>query len=356
MNLALAPTIGSPDTPAKVVNLLAHWQRLQMTWDRFVERHEKGSIFHLSHMIRAFQAAKGHTVLPLAAVDGSGEIIALLVAVRVQTLPDPFGRIASRSILYAEPLCHDDPLSINALATLIFEHDRFMRHRVLFTEVRPLFAAGPERTALEQCGYQYSDYLNYLIDLTPPLKALQTQMHKSVRRGIRKCEQRGYQAREVDTLAGIEQLYHFLELTYRNAKVPLADRSLFEAAFAELHPRGMIKLIATYDGDTPLAMDSLLTFKGRSYAWYGGMVRLTGISPFDCLQWYEIAWAKQQGCALYDFGGAGWPNEPYGVREYKAKFGGELVNFGRYRKVNSPWKLALAERAYQFGRTFISPK
>jgi hypothetical protein len=44
------------------------------------------------------------------------------------------------------------------------------------------------------------------------------------------------------------------------------------------------------------------------------------------------------------------------VREYKAKFGGELVCYGRYRKVYSPWKLRLAERAYQFGRTVIAPK
>ena len=58
----------------------------------------------------------------------------------------------------------------------------------------------------------------------------------------------------------------------------------------------------------------------------------------------------------YDFGGAGWPNVPYGVRDFKASFGGELVCYGRYRKVYSRWKMALAERAYELGRTVISPK
>jgi CelD/BcsL family acetyltransferase involved in cellulose biosynthesis len=343
-------------TAWKVINLLESWDQMHEAWDRFVDRHPKGSIFHLSPMIRAYQAARGHAVLPLAAVDPAGEITALLVAVRVQTLPDPFGRVSSRSIYYAEPLCDDDPGSIEALAKLIARHDMFVGGRVLFSEVRPLLAPGPERAALELCGYEFQEYLNYVVDLSPSLEELWMQMRKSARRGVRQCERRGFHIRELDTPGSIEQLYYFLKATYRNARVPVADRSLFEAAFAELHPRGMIKLIATYDGDRPVAMDSLLNYKGRSFAWYGGLERITGVSPFDYVQWYELAWAKENGYSLYDFGGAGWPNEPYGVREYKAKFGGELVCYGRYRKVYSPWKLRLAERAYQFGRTVIAPK
>jgi serine/alanine adding enzyme len=349
-------SIAHRDTAWKAVNLLDHWDKWHEAWDRFVDRHPKGSIFHLSPMIRAFQAARGHKVLPLAAVDESGEITALLVAVRVQTLPDPFGRVSSRSIYYAEPLCEDAPESIAALATLIARHDRCVGGRVLFSEVRPLMAPGPERIALESCGYEFQEYLNYIVDLSPPLEELWMKLRKSARRGVRQCERRDYHIREMDTPDSVDRLYRFLKATYRNARVPLADRSLFEAAFAELHPRGMLKLIATYDGDRPVAMDSLLNYKDRSFAWYGGLERVVGVSPFDYLQWYELAWAKEHGHTLYDFGGAGWPDEPYGVRDYKAKFGGELVCFGRYRKVYSPWKMRLAERAYQLGRTVIAPK
>jgi lipid II:glycine glycyltransferase (peptidoglycan interpeptide bridge formation enzyme) len=76
----------------------------------------------------------------------------------------------------------------------------------------------------------------------------------------------------------------------------------------------------------------------------------------DYLTWHEIAWSCDHGIARYDFGGAGWPDKPYGVREYKARFGGDLVCYGRYRKIYSRWKLALAERAYELGRGVISPK
>jgi CelD/BcsL family acetyltransferase involved in cellulose biosynthesis len=349
-------SIALSTTTCTVVDLLDDWDQWHEAWDRFVDQHPKGSIFHLSSMIRACHAARGHNVLPLAAVNDMGEITALLVAVRVQTLPDPFGRVSSRSIFYAEPLCHDDSGSIDALSKLIARHDKHVGGRVLFSEVRPLLAPGPERSALELCGYEFQEYLNYVVDLSPPLEELWTKLRKSARRGVRQCEKRDFHIRELDTPDSIEQLYQFLKGTYRNARVPLADQSLFDAAFTELHPRGLLKLIATYDGDRPVAMDSLLNYKGRSFAWYGGLERITGVSPFDYLQWYELAWAKEHGFELYDFGGAGWPNEPYGVREYKAKFGGELVCYGRYRKVYSPWKFRLAERAYEFGRTVIAPK
>lgn len=58
---------------------------------------------------------------------------------------------------------------------------------------------------------------------------------------------------------------------------------------------------------------------------------------------------------LYDFGGAGWPNEDYGPRHFKKKFGGELVRFGRYRKVFSPIRMKMAEAAYDATRRMSRP-
>src|SRR6187402_288621 len=108
----------------QTLNLLDNWDALQPAWDEYVERHAKGTVFHTSAMVQVFAAAKGHTVLPLAAVDDDGQIQSLLVAVRVQTLPNMFGAVSSRSVWYAEPLCGDSPAGANSLADLIEEHDR----------------------------------------------------------------------------------------------------------------------------------------------------------------------------------------------------------------------------------------
>jgi CelD/BcsL family acetyltransferase involved in cellulose biosynthesis len=344
------------ETSCEVVDLLTDWQAMEPAWDDFVRAHPKGSIFHSSQMVHVFQAAKHHSPLALAAIGAGGEIVAMLVGVRVQTLPDPLGRVSSRSILYAEPLCYDNPHSIEALAALIAEHDRQMQHTTLFTEVRPLFSPGPERIALEQCGYQFLDYLNYIVDVSQPPDVLWRAMQRDARRGVRESQREGFETRRINAPDAVDHLYSLLLMSYGNASVPLAHRSLFEAAFATLHETGRLKMEAVVKDDTPVAMLAMLLFKDTALAWYCGTQRLRGFSPLDYLIWREMLWCHEQGYTVFDMGGAGWPNEPYGVRRYKSKFGGKLVRYGRYRKIYSPWRMALAETAYQYGRKFISPK
>src|SRR4051794_6836793 len=203
----------------EVVSLLDDWNRVQPAWDRYVLEHPRGSIFHTSEMVRAYGDAKGYKPLALASVAPDGRIAAMLVAVRVQTLPPPMGGISSRSIFYSEPLCDDDPASIEALVQLIATHDRLVRRKVLFTEVRPLYAPGPERIALDRCGYKYLDYLNLLIDVTQPVDRLWGDLHKSVQRAVRQCERRGLEVREVDGSVAIDQLYPLLKASYAHSGV-----------------------------------------------------------------------------------------------------------------------------------------
>ena len=90
-----------------------------------------------------------------------------------------------------------------------------------------------------------------------------------------------------------------------------------------------------------------LCYGPRYFAWYGGTSRPPGLHPFACLVWDEIQQSHQQGLAIYDFGGAGRPEEEYGPRVFKSRFHGQLVNHGRFRRVFSRGKLALAERGYK---------
>ena len=286
----------------EIVNLLDHWDELRPAWDQFVDNHPKGTVFHTPEMIRVYQAAKGHSPLPLAAVLPDGRITALLVAVRVQTLPDPLGRLSSRSILFAEPLCEDETASIDGLTGLIGRHDSVMRRSVLFTEIRPLFAPGVEHRVLVGCGYQYLDYLNYLVDLTKPRDTLWTELHRSARRAIRTCDRRGFEVCEVVASNAVDQLYPLLQLSYEHSGVPLADRSLFDAAMVELQPRNLIRVFGAFQDGTPTAMDVMLTFKDRIYFWYGGVLCASGISPCSSLRWHEMEWAQDRGYAVCDSG------------------------------------------------------
>ena len=58
--------------------------------------------------------------------------------------------------------------------------------------------------------------------------------------------------------------------------------------------------------------------------------------PSVMATWAAIDYACSHGIERFDFMGAGAPNDGgYGVRDFKAKFGGELVEHGRFKCVNN---------------------
>ncbi len=73
------------------------------------------------------------------------------------------------------------------------------------------------------------------------------------------------------------------------------------------------------------------------YDWYAGADdSYLEYRPNDILSWSILKWGIKNNYEVFDFGGAGKPNVPYGVRDYKLKFGGELVNFGRFEIIHKP--------------------
>ena len=71
----------------------------------------------------------------------------------------------------------------------------------------------------------------------------------------------------------IADWYGLVSKTYQAARLPLADRSLFEAAFDILHPRGMIRFWLARIGAAYAAASAELVYKDVIYGWYGGMDR-----------------------------------------------------------------------------------
>jgi lipid II:glycine glycyltransferase (peptidoglycan interpeptide bridge formation enzyme) len=60
------------------------------------------------------------------------------------------------------------------------------------------------------------------------------------------------------------------------------------------------------------------------------------IYPSTYATYLGIKYAAENGCKIFDMMGAGKPDEAYGVRDFKAKFGGEMVEHGRYLCIRKP--------------------
>jgi serine/alanine adding enzyme len=324
-------------------------------WRNFVDNNPRGNIFHAPEMFRVFAKTVGHMPELWAVVDGKPEVLALMTPVHITLMNGVLRRFTTRSVVYGSILAQDTARGQDALRLLLETYARNIRGRSLFTELRNLQNLDDLQPLFEDYGYSYQDHLNYLIDLDRPAEEILQGLGKRTRKKIRKGLRDGHvQISEATNRAELAHWYETLQKTYSNAQVPLADRSLFEAAFDVLRPRNMAKFLLARVGDVTAACSVELTYKDTIYGWYGGSDRVySEYLPNEMLIWHILDWGASNGYRVYDFGGAGRPDEEYGVRDFKAKFGGDLVNFGRNIYVHHSIRLKLSEQGYEIYRRFL---
>ncbi len=78
----------------------------------------------------------------------------------------------------------------------------------------------------------------------------------------------------------------------------------------------------------------------------GWMKNLKMYTPVSWLPGLPLNMLLNNNLQVFDFMGVGIPDRDYGVREFKAKFGGKLVNYGRFGRINNKFLYAITEIGY----------
>ena len=196
--------------------------------------------------------------------------------------------------------------------------------------------------AFEKAGFEYRRHLNFHVDCTD-----KEQMWE------RLSENRKRQVRHVngdfkfkisnlrfDNLSVTEQdvreWYEILSELYRKkVKTPLWPVEFFLEFYRQ--KRG-VYLLQKHNGKV-IGGIMCPIFENRCiYEWYicGMDSEYKDIRPSVMATWAAMDYANQHGIARFDVMGAGVPDVPYGVRDFKAEFGGELVEHGRFVCVREP--------------------
>jgi predicted N-acyltransferase len=225
----------------------------------------------------------------------------------------------------------------------------------LFTELRNLSDVSDIQTILKEANFHYEEHLNYLIKLDysagDVFGKIGARTRKNIRRGMKRSALDIFEAKD---RSQIPACYDLLSQSYKNASVPLPDISLFYAAYEILLPRRMIDFTLAKVNGEAAAVSVELLYKDVVYGWYGGVDRKFGkYVPGEVVMWKVLERSCNQGYQVYDFGGAGKPDEEYGVRDFKAKFGGDLVCFGRNTWTSKPLLLAASELGYSLVRRIL---
>ena len=123
-----------------------------------------------------------------------------------------------------------------------------------------------------------------------------------------------------------------------------------------MKPKGMSVFWGAYLNDELVGTMYTFCYKGRIYDFFAGSNSIhKNKFPNSLIPWQVMLWGKSNGMTLFDWGGAGKPGVPYGVRDYKEKFGGQLVNFGRFEKIHKPFLFRIAKVAFKIWQ-YVKPR
>jgi lipid II:glycine glycyltransferase (peptidoglycan interpeptide bridge formation enzyme) len=308
-----------------------------------------GNIFQTMALFRVYQETKKYSPINVAVVDPrSQEIQGVMIGVVIREMNGFLGNFSARSIVQGGPLVASTS-NKDVIVELVSKYDSLVSHSALYTEIRNICDVQGELNCID--NYTYIDHLNFLINLNQPEEDLWSQIHKSRRKNINRAEKAGVVVEEIVNPDKLPIFYKLLVETYKNVKVPLVDVSLFESAFQHLVPKGLVKFFLARHGDDYIGARAVLLYKDGIYDWYAGAaVDTLSFYPNECLVWHILKWGIKNNYSVFDFGGAGEPNKPYGPREFKRRFGGELVNYGRNSRKYSPVKIKIAEFGFKLYR------
>jgi serine/alanine adding enzyme len=317
-------------------------------WDNFVLSHPMGNIFQTRELYTVYAETKNYSPLIVAVVHPKfHEIQGIMAGVVVREIDGLLGRFSTHSVVQGGPLIASPSNSV--CLELLHKYDSLVNDSCLYTEIRNMYDTRSMLNHID--NYIYVDHLDFIITLNRSQDEIWGQIHNSRRRRIKQAEKAGVVVEEIVDPDKIPIFYDLLSETYDNVKIPLADISLFRSAYQNLVPEGLAKFFLARLEDNYIGARAVLLYKDRIYDWYAGAaVNFLPYNANAALVWHILKWGRENNYLIFDFGGAGEPNKPYGPREFKQSFGGERVNYGRNICTYSKGKTKIAEIGFQVYR------
>lgn len=251
-----------------------------------------------------------------------------------------------RAIIIGGPVIANDATSEEVETLMIAVRNQFkildLRFKILnspiFIETRNFNDYSRWKGAFEKAGFEYKRHLNFHVDCTDKEKMwerLSENRKRQIKKQPTQTLPKGKAFMDV-TEQDVREWYSILSELYRKkVKTPLWPVEFFLEFYRQ--KRG-VYLLQKHNGKV-IGGIMCPIFENRCiYEWYicGMDSEYKDIRPSVMATWAAMDYANQHGIARFDVMGAGVPDVPYGVRDFKAEFGGELVEHGRFVCVREP--------------------
>ena len=223
----------------------------------------------------------------------------------------------------------------NSKAVTIASTPYTLHSTPIYIETRNFHDYSKWKSVFEQCGFTYQPHLNFHVD-TCSVEVVDKNLGKSRKRDIRTTIRDGVTPVLNPTIEQVRAYYAILKDLYTTkVKTPLFSWHFFEQLYHTTNGRF---ILTEYQGKIIGGTVCVVLPNKAVYEWFvcGVDGVYEHIFPSSYATYLGIRYAAESGCQIFDMMGAGKPEEEYGVRDFKARFGGEQVEHGRYLCVRKP--------------------
>lgn len=316
-------------------------------WQALVEQSPYATWFQTPEAYE-FYAAVGGELIPFAfgveeyegdeamrrsGDEAKGRLVGVIVGYTTKEKNPIKQLLTCRAIIIGGPLLAED-ISDEALAALL-KAIRRLGDKAIYVETRNFHDYSKWRNLFEANGFAYQPHLNFHVD-TSSVEVVDKNLGKSRKRDIRTTIREGVTPVMQPTIEQVREYYQILHTLYTTkVKTPLFSWHFFEQLYHTEHARF---ILTEYQGRI-IGGTVCVELPNRTlYEWFacGEDGVYNHIYPSCYATYLGIQYAAESGCQIFDMMGAGKPDEAYGVRDFKAKFGGELVEHGRFLCIRKP--------------------
>jgi lipid II:glycine glycyltransferase (peptidoglycan interpeptide bridge formation enzyme) len=295
--------------------------------------HPNGNIFQTSGFCSFITEVPFYEPVVFAAETQSGSIAGILVGVLQKEKGFIKSLFSSRLIVWGGPLTCISDASITDLMikSLIKAYSR----KSIYIEFRNMFQMDSMAGYFTDSRFTYSEHLNFIVNTENKDQALKA-ISSGKSRQIKKSLKNGAIIISEISIEQVRQFYEILRNLYETkVKKPLPGWAFFEKFY--YHPEIGRYLLIEYKGFIIGGIMCPVFADQTIYEWYiaGEDGKHDGVYPSILATWASIDYAINNNLKQFDFLGAGKPDEGYGVRDFKSTFGGELVSYGRFNRINN---------------------
>ena len=323
-----------------MIKLFTYHEIDPQQWQELIQRSAVATWFQVDEACRFYQSVSGMQAFAYGVAE-EGRLVGVIVGFTTQSTNAIQQYFTKRAIIYGGPLLDAD-ISNEALSTLLKTVVQNIALNPIYIETRNFNDYSQWKEIFEANGFAYQKHLNFQVDTTS-LELAQSNIGKHRWRYIRLSMRDGAKIVENPTIEQVQAFYSILQDLYRTkVKTPLWSWEFFERLY---YIENAKYILVELDGKI-VGGAACVCLPGKAlYEWYAcGLDNCRDdIRPTSVAIWGEMQYAAENGYPLFDFMGAGTPDQPYGVRDFKAEFGGELVEHGRFLCIRKPLLYAIGK-------------